>query len=104
MVFSVVVCRSTGGFAVFFFFQAEDGIRDLTVTGVQTCALPIYDHGHIIQNQNFHPQYTIPLTPHSCSEMHGTAGTYQRLKIGRAACRGRGWISVGARSLKKKKD
>src|SRR5256886_48507 len=28
-----------------FFFQAEDGIRDLTVTGVQTCALPISAHG-----------------------------------------------------------
>src|SRR5256885_11850805 len=27
---------------VFFFFQAEDGIRDYKVTGVQTCALPIY--------------------------------------------------------------
>src|SRR2546430_1609678 len=27
----------------FFFFQAEDGIRDLTVTGVQTCALPIFN-------------------------------------------------------------
>src|SRR2546428_6312546 len=27
--------------AYFFFFQAEDGIRDLIVTGVQTCALPI---------------------------------------------------------------
>src|SRR2546430_629879 len=26
---------------IVFFFQAEDGIRDLTVTGVQTCALPI---------------------------------------------------------------
>src|SRR6266508_4998197 len=26
----------------FFFFQAEDGIRDVHVTGVQTCALPIY--------------------------------------------------------------
>src|SRR5690606_41184877 len=26
----------------FFFFQAEDGIRDFHVTGVQTCALPIY--------------------------------------------------------------
>src|SRR2546429_3378414 len=26
----------------FFFFQAEDGIRDVAVTGVQTCALPIY--------------------------------------------------------------
>ena len=25
-----------------FFFQAEDGIRDYDVTGVQTCALPIY--------------------------------------------------------------
>src|SRR2546430_8622601 len=31
---------------VFFFFQAEDGIRDLTVTGVQTCALPIFSQPH----------------------------------------------------------
>src|SRR5206468_8553397 len=30
---------------LFFFFQAEDGIRDLIVTGVQTCALPISAHG-----------------------------------------------------------
>src|SRR5207249_9208008 len=29
-------------FFFFFFFQAEDGIRDRNVTGVQTCALPIY--------------------------------------------------------------
>src|SRR5256885_15748947 len=28
----------------FFFFQAEDGIRDYKVTGVQTCALPISNH------------------------------------------------------------
>src|SRR5690606_41526642 len=27
---------------VYFFFQAEDGIRDFHVTGVQTCALPIF--------------------------------------------------------------
>ena len=27
---------------IIFFFQAEDGIRDWSVTGVQTCALPIY--------------------------------------------------------------
>src|SRR5256886_4344411 len=33
------MCRCCQVF--FFFFQAEDGIRDLTVTGVQTCALPI---------------------------------------------------------------
>src|SRR5256885_8287584 len=31
---SVLIC-------IFFFFQAEDGIRDYKVTGVQTCALPI---------------------------------------------------------------
>src|SRR2546429_815582 len=30
------------GLFVFFFFQAEDGIRDVAVTGVQTCALPIF--------------------------------------------------------------
>src|SRR5690606_40257386 len=29
-------------FYFFFFFQAEDGIRDFHVTGVQTCALPIF--------------------------------------------------------------
>src|SRR5215210_6251056 len=29
-----------------FFFQAEDGIRDTSVTGVQTCALPISDRAH----------------------------------------------------------
>src|SRR5437879_13821067 len=34
MIWSMVVC-------FFFFFQAEDGIRDTSVTGVQTCALPI---------------------------------------------------------------
>src|SRR5205823_11410660 len=32
---------------LFFFFQAEDGIRDKLVTGVQTCALPISDPGLI---------------------------------------------------------
>src|SRR5256885_5433224 len=37
-------CRPTGSSfesKCFFFFQAEDGIRDYKVTGVQTCALPI---------------------------------------------------------------
>src|SRR3712207_8938293 len=34
--------RSGCPLCVFFFFQAEDGIRDIGVTGVQTCALPIY--------------------------------------------------------------
>src|SRR2546429_6041596 len=33
---------------LFFFFQAEDGIRDVAVTGVQTCALPIFVTGSIL--------------------------------------------------------
>src|SRR2546427_6707238 len=35
------LCPCVESSGVLFFFQAEDGIRDLTVTGVQTCALPI---------------------------------------------------------------
>src|SRR5690606_31852033 len=34
--------------AIFFFFQAEDGIRDCHVTGVQTCALPIYSGNFVV--------------------------------------------------------
>src|SRR2546429_2160956 len=34
-----------------FFFQAEDGIRDVAVTGVQTCALPIYTTGPCARTQ-----------------------------------------------------
>src|SRR5262249_58817655 len=44
-----LICSSLRSFASvdvfvysFFFFQAEDGIRDWSVTGVQTCALPIF--------------------------------------------------------------
>src|SRR5947209_1671598 len=33
--------RKKGNVSIRFFFQAEDGIRDIGVTGVQTCALPI---------------------------------------------------------------
>src|SRR2546429_3454177 len=36
-----------------FFFQAEDGIRDVAVTGVQTCALPIYIEGVAIRRISF---------------------------------------------------
>src|SRR5256886_8128482 len=43
-------CVSAGGMIVFF-FQAEDGIRDLTVTGVQTCALPIFSIFHVISGE-----------------------------------------------------
>src|SRR5438034_7402667 len=40
----IIQCVATFSVSFCFFFQAEDGIRDHCVTGVQTCALPIYKH------------------------------------------------------------
>src|SRR2546430_7878597 len=54
---------------IFFFFQAEDGIRDLTVTGVQTCALPIY----IAINATpagLKESDPLPLDPDSAARLH----------------------------------
>src|SRR2546430_9464359 len=48
------------GMGLFFFFQAEDGIRDLTVTGVQTCALPIYSVTD--ERTKPHTVYSVTLT------------------------------------------
>src|SRR5256886_64947 len=47
---------------LFFFFQAEDGIRDLTVTGVQTCALPICRrrHARLAERRPGQPTARIP--------------------------------------------
>src|SRR2546422_7082713 len=55
-------------FCFFFFFQAEDGIRDVAVTGVQTCALPIWSDQAWDDVESCHP----PL--HEMSERsHGLA-------------------------------
>src|SRR5690348_18201292 len=45
------LCGHLCVFCLFFFFQAEDGIRDGRVTGVQTCALPISLEGGAITRQ-----------------------------------------------------
>src|SRR5690606_2134176 len=42
--------------ASFFFFQAEDGIRDFHVTGVQTCALPISGGENPLDRSSVHPE------------------------------------------------
>src|SRR2546421_5656849 len=42
---SLLAAMVVGAVLALFFFQAEDGIRDLIVTGVQTCALPICTQG-----------------------------------------------------------
>src|SRR4030043_1815686 len=76
---------------VVFFFQAEDGIRDVAVTGVQTCALPI----------SLRATATAPAVE---IEVIDAAGGLPLDQIGRASCRERVEISGGAVSLKKKKQ
>src|SRR5690606_40148789 len=61
------------------FFQAEDGIRDFHVTGVQTCALPIYsaaltwDHRRIYQ----HIEQHFPTIADMATPRHATARRYK---------------------------
>src|SRR2546430_6361510 len=99
----------------FFFFQAEDGIRDLTVTGVQTCALPISCNDSApAGSERCEPsrgeRRSMPLGMCLSQKDIGSPKTRTsspsaafKCEIGRAACRGRGEISGGAGSLKKKK-
>src|SRR2546426_7184964 len=47
-------------FFVFFFFQAEDGIRDYKVTGVQTCALPISGAAEVLGDYGAGPNHVLP--------------------------------------------
>src|SRR5205085_8567244 len=60
-------------FFVFFFFQAEDGIRDLTVTGVQTCALPISVRE--IERLRGEPTPPADVTPEDPAWLFYTSGT-----------------------------
>src|SRR5258708_8750568 len=60
---------------MFFFFQAEDGIRDDLVTGVQTCALPIFEGrisgvGKTIRIKSIHVHYdlAVPLEAREATE------------------------------------
>src|SRR2546425_8679515 len=50
--FCMMMSVFLSGCVLFFFFQAEDGIRDKLVTGVQTCALPI-SSAMLMQNHGF---------------------------------------------------
>src|SRR5690554_7026801 len=50
---SIVFSIGLACYIFFFFFQAEDGIRDADVTGVQTCALPILATPHDLMKSDF---------------------------------------------------
>src|SRR2546430_7717742 len=86
-----------------YFFQAEDGIRDLTVTGVQTCALPI-SVGEVVNLGNTE-EITIEDLAHRVKERTASSSAIKyipydqayepgfedmmRREIGRASCRER---------------
>src|SRR5690625_7269825 len=102
---------------MFFFFQAEDGIRDGHVTGVQTCALPICKvfpgkierqparlKGEIVDEPPIEP----PLKKfnsffHQGAKIQKWAVAYQPEEIGRASCRERVKRSEGDGTVKQKK-
>src|SRR2546422_1257718 len=89
----------------FFFFQAEDGIRDVAVTGVQTCALPIsifvVDMAHIagLVAAGIHPSpvpHALIVTTTTHKTLRGPRGglilcqeVFAKDEIGRASCRER---------------
>src|SRR5439155_14877619 len=78
-----------------FFFQAEAGIRDGHVTGVQTCALPISFPETVKLVTVVAPAFSVPFTS---SFVEGEL--VPTPKIGRASCRERVEISVGVVDVK----
>src|SRR5256886_11749125 len=104
---SMVIIAVAVYFAVIgliFFFQAEDGIRDLTVTGVQTCALPIFKYagtgaanaaGLIAHIKNAKAPNATTLVVNYVQAPGNVLGQFQQFailpqhKIGRASCRER---------------
>src|SRR5688500_20164456 len=89
-------------------FQAEDGIRDYKVTGVQTCALPISDSALVKHAGHHHFEDLlkrgIRLYEHQKTMIHQKImivdGMWSHVgsKIGRASCRERGSIAVAGGS------
>src|SRR5688572_32571411 len=94
-----------------FFFQAEDGIRDLTVTGVQTCALPIWAPTprwptSVRRSARAPPAVAAHTASAGVRPISRTASATQKAmllvyedpglqsEIGRASCRERVWIAV----------
>src|SRR2546430_17608610 len=77
----------------FFFFQAEDGIRDLTVTGVQTCALPI---SVTVSSRSLRASGRACNRAMSSSTMRTRSGRSEERRVGKS-------VDLGGRRIIKKK-
>src|SRR5207248_6128838 len=84
-----------------FFFQAEDGIRDRTVTGVQTCALPIFRNRTVYAPESEPPEASAGAAASAGAGAPEAAGADAAVveaavaappEIGRASCRERGEV------------
>src|SRR5207249_7296631 len=83
-----------------FFFQAEDGIRDRNVTGVQTCALPICQ-GRLRAARRTSRRVVSDIELELASRVRRRRGNYRRRRgqIGRASCRERVEVWEGGGSV-----
>src|SRR5690348_16974457 len=79
----LIICRA-GALTVTFFFQAEDGIRDGRVTGVQTCALPIFKASKCLLKRVPLPEHDRPAQP-DLEHAQGERPEHRRLLIGPSA-------------------
>src|SRR5256885_9894513 len=103
-----------------FFFQAEDGIRDYKVTGVQTCALPIsglvdgpnlslngpageVQPAFLCSHRSLAPQRRKGGSSDHGATLNRAGGSCRAVKIGRASCRGKS-VDLGGRRIIKKKN
>src|SRR5256885_8106874 len=98
-----LVKMAVGVYCLLFFFQAEDGIRDYKVTGVQTCALPISHCPRPQGDDEFHGRRRTAVRGPAAGQLErAAAGTAarrdrrtrasrprRREEIGRASCRER---------------
>src|SRR2546429_7296381 len=74
-------------FVFFFFFQAEDGIRDVAVTGVQTCALPIlFSYAEYLDYRDHNEVFSGLLAYEPFIEATLAGGKLQRLLGTAATC------------------
>src|SRR5688572_32850169 len=94
-----------------FFFQAEDGIRDLTVTGVQTCALPIFapamlfDDPLVVSLEGLLPREPEPVTVVAHVHhlllrklFHDSRGRSEERRVGKE-CRSGWWLEHSERNV-----
>src|SRR5437870_6053897 len=103
---------------LYFFFQAEDGIRDGHVTGVQTCALPILEESILLASlgeaqgresprlrQDLLEEWNLPRGPVARMQTQSPRAPQppQPQEIGRASCREREEKEVGEGAVKEER-